>query len=186
MKKRTLPDILTPQEELKLLSVFNTRYPTSWRNRTMILLALNTGMRVGDLVSLQWEDIELDTGRCHIKNGKGSKDRVIFIRPVILSEMLDMSRRMNREPKGLVFSTLKGESIKTPYLRKMIAEKAGKAGIKKRVHFHLLRHTYLSRLYGRTKDIRVVQEVAGHADISTTQIYTHLSGEDVRTAMLDD
>ena len=151
----------------------------------MILLALNTGMRIGDLVSLQWEDIEFDTGRCHIKNGKGSKDRVIFIRPAILSEMLDTCRKMNREPQGLVFSTLKGEPIKTSYLRRMIAEKAKKAGIAKRVHFHLLRHTYLSRLYGRTKDIRVVQEVAGHADISTTQIYTHLSGEDVRRAMLD-
>ena len=185
MKKRTLPDILTPQEEIRLLSVFNTRYPTSWRNRTMILLALNTGLRIGDLVSLRWEDIELDTGRCHIKNGKGAKDRVIFVRPIVLSEMLDMSRKMNREPSGLVFSTLKGEPIETSYLRKMIAEKAKKAGIAKRVHFHLLRHTYLSRLYGRTKDIRVVQEVAGHADISTTQIYTHLSGEDVRRAMLD-
>ena len=151
----------------------------------MILLALNTGMRIGDLVSLRWEDIELDSGRCHVKNGKGAKDRVIFIRPAILSEMLDMSRGMKREPQGLVFSTLKGEPIKTPYLRKMISEKARKADIGKRVHFHLLRHTYLSRLYGRTKDIRVVQEVAGHADISTTQIYTHLSGEDVRRAMLD-
>ena len=112
----------------------------------MILLALNTGMRVGDLVMLRWEDIELDTGRCHIKHGKGAKDRVIFVRPTVLSEMLDMSRKMNREPSGLVFSTLKGESIKTPYLRRMIAEKAKKAGIAKRVHFHLLRHTYLSRL----------------------------------------
>ena len=186
MKKRMLPDILTKEEEIKLLSVFNTRYPTSYRNHTMILLALNSGMRVGDLVNLQWEDIELDSGRVHIKNGKGRKDRVIFVRPVILSEMLDVSRKMGRDPEGLVFTTMKGESIKTPYLRKMIAEKAKKAGIWKRVHFHLLRHTYLSRLYGRTKDIRVVQEVAGHADISTTQIYTHVSGEDVRRAMLND
>ena len=135
---------------------------------------------------MQWEDIELDTGRCHLKNGKGAKDRVIFIRPNILSEMVDMAKKMGRQPKGHVFTTLRGDPIKTPYLRKMIADKARKAGIGKRVHFHLLRHTYLTRLYARTKDIRVVQEVAGHADISTTQIYTHVSGEDVRTAMLDD
>ena len=151
----------------------------------MILLALNTGMRIGDLVTLCWGDIELDTGRVHIKKGKGSKDRVIFIRPAILSEMLNVCQKMGGEPEGLVFTTLKGEPIKTPYLRRMIAEKAKKAGIGKRVHFHLLRHTYLTRLYARTKDIRVVQEVAGHADISTTQIYTHVSGEDVRSAMLD-
>ena len=186
MEKRALPDILTKGEERLLLSVFNERYPTSYRNRTMLLLALNTGLRIGDLIALKWEDIELDSGRCHVKNGKGSKDRVIFVRPAVLSEMLDMSRKIGRDPKGLVFTTLKGEPLKTSYLRKMIAEKARKAGIKKRVHFHLLRHTYLSRLYGRTKDIRVVQEVAGHADISTTQIYTHVSGEDVRRAMLEE
>ena len=185
MKKRTLPNILTQDEEIRLLSQFNPRYPTSHRNRTMLLLALNTGMRIGDLVSLRWQDIEMDTGRCHLKNGKGAKDRVIFIRPAVLSEMVEMSRKMNREPMGLVFTTLKGESVKTPYLRRMIAEKARKAGIKKRVHFHLLRHTYLTRLYQRTKDIRVVQEIAGHADISTTQIYTRISGEDVRDAMLN-
>ena len=98
----------------------------------MILLALTTGMRVGDLVGLRWENIELDSGRTHLKRGKGKK-----------------------------------------------------AGIKKRVHFHLLRYTYLTRLYSQTKDLRLVQEVAGHADISTTQIYTHISGEDVRQAMLE-
>ena len=184
MKTRTLPDILTKHEEDILLEQFNTRYPTSNRNRCMIELALNTGMRIGDLVKLRWQDIELATGRCHIKNGKGKKDRVIFVRPGILSNMLDMAGRMGRKPIGLVFHTLKGTMIKTPYLRKMIAMKAKKGGIKKRVHFHLLRHTYLTKLYGRTKDIRVVQEVAGHADISTTQIYTHVSGEDIRAAML--
>ena len=151
----------------------------------MILLALNTGLRVGDLINLQWQDIELDTGRTHIKQGKGKKDRVIFIRPTVLSDMVNMSQKMDRELTGLVFTTLQGEPIKTPYLRRMIAEKARKAGINKRVHFHLLRHTYLTRLYAQTKDIRVVQEVAGHADISTTQIYTHVSGEDVRRAMLN-
>ena len=67
----------------------------------------------------------------------------------------------------------------------MIAMKGKKAGIEKRVYFHLLRHTYLTKLYGRTKDIRLVQEVAGHADIGTTQIYTHISGADVKQAMLE-
>lgn len=185
MNERKLPDILKPDEEIRLLSQFNPRYPTSFRNRCMILLALSTGMRIGDLVNLQWQDIELDTGRTHIKQGKGKKDRVIFIRPAVLSEMVEMSRKMGRKPAGLVFTTLQGKPIKTAYLRRMIADKAKKAGIKKRVHFHLLRHTYLTRLYARTKDIRLVQQIAGHSDISTTQIYTHVSGEDVKSAMLD-
>ena len=184
MKKRTLPDILTPEEETRLLAQFNRRYPTSYRNQCMILLALNTGMRVQDLLKLSWSDIELATGRTHVKKGKGKKDRVIFIKPAILSALLDMTQKMSFEPRGLVFTTLGGEPIKDSYLRRMIAEKAKKAGISKRVYFHLLRHTYLTRLYSRTKDLRLVQEVAGHEDISTTQIYTHISGEDVRHAML--
>ena len=71
MKKRTLPDILTPEEESQLLAQFNRRYPTSRRNRCMILLALNTGMRVADLLKLSWSYIELATGRTHVKKGKG-------------------------------------------------------------------------------------------------------------------
>lgn len=184
MRKRALPNILTPTEELDLLCVFNRRYPTSYRNQCMIDLALNTGMRISDLLALAWEDIELDTGRTHVKMGKGKKDRVIFIKPGVLSELLDMTARMGRDRSGLVFTTLAGAPVKDAYLRRMIAAKAKKAGIGKRVHFHLLRHTYLTRLYSRTKDLRLVQEVAGHADISTTQIYTHISGEDVRQAML--
>ena len=68
----------------------------------MILLALTTGMRVGDLIRLRWEDIELDSGRTHIKQGKGKKERVIFIRPNVLSELVDMSK----ECDGLVFTML--------------------------------------------------------------------------------
>lgn len=189
--KRSLPDILTPDEEHLLLKQFNRRYPTSYRNRTMIELALSTGMRIGDLIGLKWPDVELDTGRTHVKQGKGKKDRVIFIKPSMLDEMLSQCVLLSygvatHAPVGLVFKTLDGKPVQSQYLRRMIGEKADKAGITKRVYFHLLRHTYLTRLYGRTKDIRVVQEVAGHADISTTMIYTHVSGEDVRKAMLEE
>ena len=186
MKNRKLPDILTDEEVKALLNVFNRRYPTALRNRCMINLALNTGMRIGDLAALKWEDIELDTGRCHIKQGKNKKDRVIFIKAAILSDLVDLAAKMKRDRTGLVFTTLQGKPLYTQYLRRMIAEKAKKAGISKRVHFHLLRHTYLTRFYARTKDIRATQEVAGHADISTTQIYTHVSGEDIRAYMLED
>lgn len=95
-------------------------------------------------------------------------------------------KAMNRDSTGLVFTTLKNTPLKDSYLRKMISGKATRAQITKHVHFHFLRHTYLTRLYSRTKDLRLVQEVAGHADISTTQIYTHISGEDVRKAMLEE
>jgi site-specific recombinase XerD len=170
VKNKRLPDILTDAEETALLAVFNPRYPTAFRNRTMIDLALNTGMRVGGLAGLKWEDIELDSGRCHIKEGKRNKDRVLFIKAGILSDLVDLAAKMKQERSGLLFTTLQGKPLYTQYLRRMITEKAKKAGISKRVHFHLLRHTYLTKFYARTKDIRLTQEVAGHADISTTMI----------------
>ena len=186
-KKRSLPDILTEDEEQVLLATFNLRYLTAARNRLMILLALQTGMRVGDLINLRFEDIERDKGRCHIKEGKGSKDRVIFLRAGTISDLIDLADLFKGHNTGLVFTTLKGERpVQAQYLRRMIAEKAKKAGISKRVHFHLLRHTYLTRLYSETKNIRLVQQIAGHTSIATTQIYTHISGADVREAMLAD
>ena len=187
MASRTLPDILTDAEEQLLLSQFNRRYPTSYRNRCMIQLALATGMRQGDLVNLRWEDIELDSGRTHVKKGKGQKDRVIFIRPSVLSDLVDLAA-MFGGTSGRVFQSLKvkGGPVDASYLRKLITRKAKAAGIEKRVYFHLLRHTYLTKLYAKTKDIRLTQEVAGHADISTTMIYTHVSGEDVRAAMVGE
>ena len=149
---------------------FNRRYPTSYRNRRIILSELTTGVRVSDLVRLRWDDIEQDSGRCHIRQGKGRKDRVIFIKPNVLSDLVDIGE----ERSGLVFTTLHGKPVRDQYLWRMIGEKAKKAGITRRVHFHLLRHAYPTRLYSQTKDLRLVQEVAGHADISTTQIYTHI------------
>ena len=187
MSKRELPDILTEAEERALLMQFNTRYPTSFRNYCMLELALNTGMRISELIHLKWSDIVIDEGRIHLKKTKGNAHRMLFVKPALIANLLDMERKMGQGPEGLVFTTLKGEPIKDSYLRRMIAEKAKKAGIEgKRVHFHLLRHTYLTRLYSRTRDIRLTQEVAGHADISTTQIYTHISGEDVKQAMLEE
>ena len=181
--KRSLPDTLTENEENRLLATFNRRYPTAERNRLMIWLALNTGMRVGDLINLRFGDIELDTGRCHIKMGKGRKDRIVFIKPAILSDLVDLADRIS-DHTGLVFTTLKGGPVQAQYLRRMIGNQARRAVIEKRVHFHLLRHTYLTRLYRETKDLRLVQEVAGHASSATTEIYTHVSGEDIKDAML--
>lgn len=185
MAKRELPDILTESEQSALLSVFNRRYRSGVRNHAMVLLALRTGMRVSELVNLRWEDIEQDTGRVHLKVTKGGRHRIVWIGPEVLAAIAEVALRFNRDRAGLVFTTDKGGALDTGYLRRMITTYAQRAGIKKRVHFHLLRHTYLSNLYVKTKgDIRTVQEIAGHADLSTTMIYTHVSNETIRDAML--
>jgi site-specific recombinase XerD len=183
--KRRLPEILTEKEENSLLSQFNNRYYTSHRNRLMIRLALATGMRISELISLRFEDITPQAGvfKVHIKQAKGDKDRMVFISGKVYMNLIDMHEAHDFSGAGTVFPTTKGDMIKDAYLRKMIKRKGIAAGIP-RLHFHLLRHTYLTRTYTRTKDIRVVQEIAGHASINTTMIYTHTSGEAVRAAMV--
>lgn len=183
--KRKLPVILTKKEEMQLLNQFNTRYVTSHRNMLMIKLALATGMRISEVLALRWEDMEPEHGAVRLKvvNGKGGKDRILFITPDLFEELQTYVNKHDQEVYGHVFRTTKGEPVKDSYIRRMMRQKAVKAGIKKIITFHSLRHTALTRLYENTKDIRMVQEIAGHSNITTTMIYTHISGADIREAM---
>ena len=183
--KRVLPEILTKKEEKALLSQFNTRYYTSHRNLLMIKLALATGMRVSELIKLTFQDITPSEGvfKIHIKQAKGKKDRMIFISPDMYKALYELHEKHEVFSK-YVFSTHTKKPVLDSYLRRMIKQKGIKAGIP-RLHFHLLRHTYLTRTYDKTKDLIIVKEIAGHANISTTMIYTHTSGEAVRAAMTE-
>lgn len=183
--KRVLPEILTKKEEKALLAQFNTRYYTPHRNMLMIKLALATGMRVSELIKLTFRDITPSEGvfKIHIKQAKGKKDRMIFISPDMYKALYELHEK-HEVFSRYVFSTHTKKPVLDSYLRRMIKEKGKKAGIP-RIHFHLLRHTYLTRTYDKTKDIRIVQEIAGHASINTTMIYTHTSGEAVRAAMTE-
>lgn len=119
-----------------------------------------------------------------VLEGKGGKDRILFMAPGLYAELQNYAYKHTQDHSGVVFRTTKGKPVKDAYIRKMIRQKAIKAGIEKVITFHSLIHTALTRLYEKTKDIRLVQDVAGHADISTTMIYTHISGADLREAML--
>ncbi len=183
-KSRKLPEVLTKDEEVALLGMFNRRYPTAWRNQLMIKTGLKTGMRVSELINLRFEDMTAVGGsiRAHLKETKGSRHRVIWIQNDVFEEMIALAAKFSRKPEGLVFTTLKGDKVEDTYLRRMIRQKGMKA-IGRRVHFHLLRHTALTRLYDATKDIRLVQDVAGHSDPKTTAIYAHTSAVDLKEAM---
>ena len=123
------------------------------------MIGLRTGMRIGEILTLKWEDIQLDTGRVHLKHTKGDKDRVLWFVPPLLEELTATTRKMDREQSGLVFTTAEGGELDPGYCRRMIAKYAAKAGIKKRVHFHLLRHGYLTKLYG--PDARYPSDATG-------------------------
>jgi integrase/recombinase XerD len=181
MARKKLPVILEPEEAQKLLKQPNKRYPTGLRNKAMMSLMLHCGLRVSEVINLRPGNINLTKGRLRIENCKGNKDRDLAI-PEYLVDLLD-SWRKKRPQSDWFFSTLKGKKLSKRYLQQMVKRYAEKAGIKKRVSPHTLRHTYATQYYRQTKDIETLRRILGHSDISTTTIYITLANIDVENGM---
>jgi len=183
---RKLPEVLTSEEQVALLKQPNPRYPTGERNRLMLSLMLNTGLRLSEATGLQWRDLDLNSGKVFIRQGKGAKDRVLWVGEGDLS-LLESWRSRQAEiiehPALHVFTTLAGRAVSARYVQQMVKRCAVKAGIRKRVHPHMLRHTFATDLHRESRNIRLVQKALGHADISTTMIYTHVFDAEMKEAM---
>ena len=186
MAKRKIPEVLTKTEQERLVSIFNERYLCSQRNKTMIKLMLDIGLRLSETINLKWSQIDLQTGEVKVIQGKGNKDRVVWAGERLL-EMLRRWRRRQKEEIGLVeyvFTTTKGDQLQPANVRNMVYNYAEKAGIEgKSVSPHTLRHTFATDFYRQTKNLRMVQKALGHSDISTTQIYTHIVDDEMENAM---
>jgi integrase/recombinase XerD len=181
-RPKKLPETLNPAERQALLAAPRIRAPTGHRDLCLIALMLNAGLRASEALHLRARDVDWTSGQIMVREGKGKKDRSLW-----LSESdLDLLRSWkSRRPTAgeLLFTTLHGTLIKDRDLRAMVKRRARKVGIIKDVHPHMLRHTFATDLYRVTKDIRLVQKTLGHADLSTTMIYTHLVDDDVAHAM---
>ena len=182
---KKIPDVLTLDEQEKLLNQFNLRYITSQRNKTMIQLLLNTGLRLSEMTNLKWNDIDLMTGQVKVVEGKGLKDRILWLDEETLTMLGKWKQRQFKEwgRSDLVFTTRTLHSLDGKAVRSMIKTYSDKAGIKKHITTHSLRHTFASDLLRDTKNIRIVQKALGHADISSTQIYTHIVDDELEEAL---
>lgn len=182
---KKIPDILTLDEQEKLLNQFNLRYITSQRNKTMIQLLLNTGLRLSEMTNLKWNDIDLMTGQVKVVEGKGLKDRILWLDEETLTMLGKWKQRQFKEwgRSDLVFTTRTLRPLDGKAVRSMIKTYSDKAGINKHITTHSLRHTFASDLLRDTKNIRIVQKALGHADISSTQIYTHIVDDELEEAL---
>ena len=183
---RRIPEVLTEEEQRALLSQPNRRYPTGERNHLMLRLMLNVGLRLSEAINLKWRDLDLMTGKLHVKQGKGAKDRILWIG----EEDLELLRKWRERQAKVVgkapehmFTTLQGKPLSPRYVQAMVRRYADKAGIQKRVHPHTLRHTFATDLLRTVKNVRIVQKALGHANLSTTQIYTHIVDEELEEAL---
>ena len=181
-KNQKLPDVLTFAEQKALLNIFNQRYHSGRKNRLMVELMLTAGFRVSEICKLRWTDLRYRDNKILIKEGKGGKDRNLFIPE---SLMLRLKGYKEEAPKSVfVFATRTGQPQNRSTLNTLVKTYARKAGIEKNVYNHLLRHTALTDLYSRTKDIRQIQVIAGHQNIQTSQIYIRISSEEIRETLM--
>ena len=178
--------MLTPEEQAALLAQPNPRYPTGERNRLMLSLMLNTGLRLSEATGLQWRDLDLNTGRLFVRQGKGAKDRTLWIGEEDIDSLGGWKQRQADEigKECLhVFTTLRGDAVSNRYVQQIVKRYSEKARIRKNVHPHCLRHSFASDLLRKSHNIRLVQKALGHADLSTTMLYTHVYDEEVEAAM---
>ncbi|MFZ0368562.1 MAG: site-specific tyrosine recombinase XerD [Halobacillus sp.] len=177
-KERKLPKVLSSEEVDKLLNV-QTKDPLSLRNKAMLEMLYATGLRVTELVSLKVSDLHLTMGfvRCL---GKGSKERIIPLGDLAkeaVQTYLEQGRGTlvkNKKTEEL-FVNHHGNNLSRQGFWKILKAVARDAGIMKELTPHTLRHSFATHLLENGADLRAVQEMLGHADISTTQVYTHVT-----------
>ncbi len=178
---RTLPEILTLKEIEQILEQPDLRTPIGIRDRAMLEMLYATGMRVSELTQLPTHQVNLEGGYVLVY-GKGSKERIVPLG----SEALKWVAAYLRNARGSLskgkdspslFVNRSGKAMSRQRFWKSLKEYARRAGLRKRITPHLLRHSFASHLLERGADLRSVQMMLGHVDISTTQIYTHVAGE---------
>jgi integrase/recombinase XerD len=174
-----LPRVLTSEEVDRLLAAPSGDEPHSLRDRAMMELLYASGLRVSELVSLSTRDIDLDVGyvRCI---GKGDRERIVPVGQTAvraIQRYLALGRRelAPATDDDSLFITNRGAGMTRQAFWKMIKRRAMEAGISARITPHTLRHSFATHLLEHGADLRSVQEMLGHADIRTTQIYTHLT-----------
>ncbi len=178
---RRLPAVLTPKEVEALLVAPEGDDPLALRDWAMLELMYATGVRISEVVTLGLRDLDMQEGLIRV-SGKGSKERIVpFGRAAreALRVYLDEARQRlvrgtGRESKGAVFLGRRGRPLSRKAAWQIVRRSVMEAGLQKRVTPHTLRHTFATHLLQGGADIAAVQEMLGHADISTTQIYTHL------------
>jgi integrase/recombinase XerD len=180
-RSRKLPHVLTRGEIEKLLSQPRGTDPHALRDRALLELMYACGLRASEAIGLELGDVDLDE-RVLRARGKGSKERIVPIGQAALSALRIYVERgrpglVKDRPEPYLFVNFRGGQLTRQGLYKIVRRHATTAGLADRMSPHTLRHTFATHLLAGGCDLRSVQEMLGHADVSTTQLYTHLSSE---------
>ena len=182
---RTLPEVLTVDEAERLLAAPSLDEPFVFRDRAMLELAYGAGLRVSEWITLSVRDVLMEDHLVRVF-GKGSKERLVPIGRKAIAAVAIYTRELRPrlekgQGKGILFLNARGEPLSRMGAWKILRKYVDIAGITKPVSPHTLRHSFATHLLEGGADLRAVQEMLGHADISTTQIYTHVDREYLRS-----
>jgi integrase/recombinase XerD len=182
---RTLPEVLAVAEVERLLAAPSLDEPLAFRDRAMLELAYGAGLRVSEWISLSVRDVMLQDHLVRVF-GKGAKERLVPIGRRAIGAIAIYLRELRPslekgEGKGVLFLNARGQPLSRMGAWKILRKYVDQAGITKPVSPHTLRHSFATHLLEGGADLRAVQEMLGHVDISTTQIYTHVDREYLRT-----
>jgi site-specific recombinase XerD len=172
--RRWPTETLTASEALALLHACSRRAPTGIRNQALIVVLWRCGLRIGEALTLELRDIDLDLGTIRVRHGKGDKARVVGVDEqtgALLARWIDRRRTLNVGARSAVFCTLKGGRLNDSYVRRLLPRLARKAGITKRVHPHGLRHTHAAELVRERVPVNVIRDALGHSSLAVTDRY---------------
>ena len=186
--EQRLPSFLTQEEARRLVEAPDLSTPHGLRDRAFLELLYASGLRVSELVGLDMSDINLETKEARVL-GKGSKERMVLMgEPAALAvkAYLDRGRLQlaGMVKSSALFINRYGKRMSQRFVQMLVSDYGKRVGIAKKVHPHLLRHTFATHLLDGGADLRVVQELLGHTNLATTQVYTHVSQSRARQVYL--
>jgi integrase/recombinase XerD len=187
--KRKLPETLSVEEIVSVIESVDMSKPEGQRNRAMLEVLYSCGLRVSELVNLKISDLFLPSGFVKV-TGKGNKERIVPIGNEAIRQLnfyLEGVRIHTSPQKGeedIVFLNKRGRRLSRVMIFFIIKDQAAQAGIKKEISPHTFRHSFATHLVEGGADLRTVQEMLGHASITTTEIYTHLNRDYLRSVLI--
>jgi len=171
-KEKKLPKVLSKKEVKKLFSKITTE-----KSKLMTSLIYACGFRVSELTNLKISDLNFEEKIGHARQAKGKKDRIFNVPEFLLEDLIFQSKK--QEGKDYLFTGNSGKKLSSRNIQKIVSSAAIRAGLPG-VHCHTLRHSFATHLLEDGVDIRKIQELLGHSNLSTTQIYTHVSAEELK------
>lgn len=173
-KEKKLPSVLTKDEIKKLFDSLSNS-----KSKLMVSLMYACGFRVSELINLKINDLDFDEHSGQVKQAKGRKDRIFNIPSFLQNDLLHQAEVQKNNGREFLFSGPKGK-LTSRNLQKIVSNAAKRANITKEVHCHTLRHSFATHLLENGVDIRKIQELLGHSNLSTTQLYAHVSREELK------